>query len=112
MKLCNVAKHGMTLGETSNHTIERWEQERYFSCRTRFTGKRCNQPGEGLFQFMMEIDQLAADFHRLDDKSVTKLRNYVIIVAGLSANYETEVRMLENNPTGLEKAEVERVVGN
>ena len=36
----------------------------------------------------------------------------MIIVAILSAGYEIEVRMLENNPTCLERAEIERVVGN
>ena len=34
------------------------------------------------------------------------------IVAGLSADYEIEVQMLESNPTGLERAEIERVVGD
>ena len=61
---------------------------------------------------MMEIDRLAADLHRLDDRSVTELRKCMIIVTGLSAGYEVEVRMFENNPAGLEKAEIERVVGN
>ena len=70
------------------------------------------QPGEDSFQFMMETDRLAADLHRLGDRSVTDLRKCVVIVAGLSANYEIEVRMLDNNPTGLERAEIERVVGN
>ena len=36
----------------------------------------------------------------------------MIIMAGLSADYEIEVRMLENNPTGLDRAEIETVVGN
>ena len=70
------------------------------------------QPGEGPFQFTMEIDQLAADLHRLGDRSVTELRTCVIIVAGLSVDYKIEVRMLENNPAGLDRAEIERVVGN
>ena len=61
---------------------------------------------------MMEIDRLAADLHRLGDRSVTELRKYVIIVAGLSADYEIEVEMLENNPEDLERAEIKRVVGN
>ena len=61
---------------------------------------------------MMEIGLLALDLHRLGDRSVTKPRKCVVIVAGLSANYGIEVRMLENNSTGLEKAEIERVVGN
>ena len=61
---------------------------------------------------MMEIDRLAADLHRLGDRSVTELRKCVIIVAELSAGYEIEVRMLENNPAGLERAEIERVAGN
>ena len=33
-------------------------------------------------------------------------------MAGLSADYKIEVRMLEDNPICLEKAEVERAVGN
>ena len=36
----------------------------------------------------------------------------MFIVAGLPAEYEIEVGMLENNSTGLERAETERVVGN
>ena len=61
---------------------------------------------------MMEVDKLAGDLHRLGDKSVTKLRSYVIIVSGLSADFEMECRMLENNPDGLNRGEIERVVGN
>ena len=36
----------------------------------------------------------------------------MIIVAELSVDYEVEVGMLENNNTGLERAEIECVVGN
>ena len=36
----------------------------------------------------------------------------MIAVAGLSANYKIEIRMLENSPAGLNRAEIERVVGN
>ncbi|CAN0014798.1 unnamed protein product [Ascophyllum nodosum] len=68
------------------------------------------EPGGGPSKFMMEIDGLAADLHRLGDKSVTELRKCVIIVPGLSADFEMECRMLEN--AGLNRAEVERVVGN
>ena len=32
------------------------------------------EPGGDPFKFMMEIDRLAADLHRLGDKSVTELR--------------------------------------
>ena len=39
----------------------------------------------------MEVDKLAAGLHRLGDKSVTDLRKCVIIVAGLSADYEMSV---------------------
>ena len=60
----------------------------------------------------MEIDRLAADLHRLSDKSVTELRKCVIIVSGLSADFEMECRMLDNNPAGLNRAEIARVVGN
>ena len=36
----------------------------------------------------------------------------MIIVAGLSPDYEVKCRMLKNNPTGLERVEIERAVGN
>ena len=36
----------------------------------------------------------------------------MIIVAGLSADYEIEVQMLENNPSSLDRAEIERAVGS
>ena len=57
---------------------------------------------------MMEIDLLAADLHRLGEE----LGKCVIIVAELSADDEIEACMLENNPTGLERAEIERVAEN
>ena len=41
-----------------------------------------------------------------------KLRKCVIVVTGLSADYEIGVRVLDNNPAGLERAEIERVIGN
>ena len=62
------------------------------------------EPGGGSFKFMMEIDRLAADLHHLDDEAVTELRKCMII--------EMECRMLENNPNGLNRAEIERIVGN
>ena len=40
------------------------------------------------------------------------MRKCVLIVAGLSVNYEIEIRMLENNPAGLNMTKIERVVGN
>ena len=70
------------------------------------------EPGGDPFKFMMEFDRLAADLHRLGDKSVTELRKCVIIVSSLSADFEMECRMLENNPAGLNRAEIERVIGN
>ena len=70
------------------------------------------EPGSDPFKFMMEVDKLAGDLHRLGDKSVTELRKCVIIVSGLSADFEMECRMLENNPDGLNRGEIERVVGN
>ena len=69
-------------------------------------------PGSDPFKFMTEVDRLAADLHRLGDKSVTELRKGVIIVSGLSADFEMECRILENNPAGLNGAEIECVVGN
>ena len=68
------------------------------------------QPGEDPFQLTMKNDRLAADLHRVGDGSVTEPRKHVIIVATLSADYKSEVRMLENNPAGLDRAEIERVV--
>ena len=70
------------------------------------------KPGGDPLKFMMEVDRLAADLNRLGDKSVTELRKCVIIVSGLSADFEMGCRILENNPAGLNRAEIERVVGN
>ena len=68
------------------------------------------EPGGDPFKLMMEVDRLAADLHRLGDKSVTELRKCVIIVSGLSADFEMKWRILENIPAGLNRAEIERVV--
>ena len=76
-----------------------------------FNGKAM-EPGGDPFKFVVEIDRLAVDLHRLGDKSVAELRKCVIIVSGLSADFKMECRMLENNPAGLNRAEIERVVGN
>ena len=70
------------------------------------------EPGGDPFKFMMEVDRLAADLHHLDDKSVTELRKCVIIVSGRPVDFEMECRILKNNPAGLNRAEIERVVGN
>ena len=70
------------------------------------------QPEEDPFQFMMEIALLATDLHRLGDRSVTELRKCVTVVAGFSADYEIEVRILKNNSTGFKRAESERVAGS
>ena len=70
------------------------------------------EPGGDPFKFMMEVNRLATDLHRLGDNSVTELRKCVIIVSGLCADFEMECRMLENNPADLNRAEIERVVGN
>ena len=66
------------------------------------------EPGGDPFKFMMEIDRLAADLHRLGEKSVNGKRTEKvrIIVSGLSADFEMECRMLENNPTGLNRADI------
>ena len=76
------------------------------------TNGKTMEPGGDPFKFIMEIDRLAADLHRLGEKSVTELRKRVIIVSGLSADFEMECRMLENNTSGLNRAEIERVVEN
>ena len=70
------------------------------------------EPGGDPFKFMMEVDRLEADLHRLGDKFVTELRKCVIIVSGLSAGFEMECRILENNPAGLNRAEVKRNLQN
>ena len=70
------------------------------------------ESGVNPLKLMMEVHRLAADLHRLGDKSATELRKCVIIVSGLSADFEMECRILENNPAGLNRAEIERVVGN
>ena len=100
----------MTLDETLNHATER--RERYILRFSHEANEKTMQLREDIFQFMMEIDRLAADLHRLGDRSVTELRKCMIIVAGLSADYELEVWMLENNPAGLDRIEIERLVGN
>ena len=43
-------------------------------------------------------------------KDPLQMRKCVTVVEGLSADYEIGCRMLENNPTGFERAEIERVV--
>ena len=69
--------------------------------------------GKGSFKFMMElVDWLAADPRKLGDRSKPQLRKCVIILAGPSADYKIECRILKNNPTGLKRAQIERVVGN
>ena len=70
------------------------------------------EPGKDPFKLFMEINRLTEDLHRLSDRSVTRLRKCVIIMAGLSADYEIECRMLESKPTGLERAEIKCVVRN
>ena len=56
------------------------------------------EPGGDPLKFTIEVDRLAADLHRLGDRSATELRKCVIIVPGLSAAFEMECRILENNP--------------
>ena len=70
------------------------------------------EPSGDPFKFIMEVDRLAADLHRLDEKSVTQLGKGLIIVSDLCADLEMECRILENNPAGLNRTEIERVVGN
>ena len=67
---------------------------------------------EGLFRIQDGNSRVSSRLHRLGDKSVTKLRKCVIIVAGLSNDHDIECRMLENSPTGLERAETELILGN
>ena len=60
-----------------------------------FDGKPMH-PEENPFQFIMATDRLAADLHKLGDRSVTELRKCVMIVTGLSSDFEIEVRMVGN----------------
>ena len=70
------------------------------------------EPEGDPYKCMMEIDRLVADLHRLSDKPVTELRKCVIIVSGRSDDFEMVCRILENNPAGLNRAEIKHVVGN
>ena len=81
-------------------------------CLSHIISGKTMEPGGDPFKFKMEVDRLAVDLHRLGDKSVTELRKCVINVSGLSANFEMESRILENNPAGFSRAVVERVVRN
>ena len=56
------------------------------------------EPGSDPFKFMMEVDRLVADLHRLGDKSVTELRKCVIIVSGLSADFRDGVSNFREQP--------------
>ena len=99
---------GMTLEivQRSNAPNEAWRnlELHYRAKRTReilrlsheINGKTM-EPGGDPLKLMMEVDRLAADLHRLGDKSATELRKCVIIVSGLSADFEMECRILENN---------------
>ena len=57
-------------------------------------GGKAMETGEEPFKLAKETDRLAANIHRLGDRSVTELRKCVIIVARLSADYQMEVYML------------------
>ena len=70
------------------------------------------EPGGDPFKFLMEIYRLAADLRRLGDKFVTEVRKSVVIVSGLSVEFEMECLMLENSSAGLNRSEIERVVGD
>ena len=119
MRLINSCS-GMVLeiGQRSNAPNDAWRnlESHYRAKGTReilrlsheINGKMMESGGDP-FKFIMEIDRLAADLHRLGDISVTKLKKCVIIVSGLSADFEMECRMRENNPAGLNRAEIERV---
>ena len=93
----------LEIAQRSNRPNDAWRNlEPYYRAKgTReilrlsheINGKTMELGGDS-FKFMMEIDRLAADLHRLGDKSVTEPRKCVIIVSGLSADFETEYRML------------------
>ena len=123
MMLINSSK-GMTLAivQSSEAPNDTWRNlESHYRakltgeilCLSHEVSRKTTQTGENHFHFMMGIYWLAADLHRLGDRSVTEeLKKCMIIVAGLSADYGIEVRMLENNPAGLERADIERMVEN
>ena len=50
------------------------------------------------FKFILEIDGLTANHHYLGDEPENELRKstIVVLIVGLSANYEMEGCMLEN----------------
>ena len=106
--------------QRSDAPNDAWINIEFHYYRTKGTGEilpheingKTMEPGSDPFKFMMEVDSLAADLHGLGDKSVTEVRKCVIIVSGLSADFEMECRILENNPAGLNRAEIERVVRN
>ena len=64
-------------------------------------GKEMESGGDP-YNSMMEIDRLVANLHILGDKSMNELRKCIIVVVGLSADYEMECRTFENKSTGLE----------
>ena len=88
---------------------DRAEGTREILCLSHEINGKTMESGGDPFKFMMEIDSLAADLHRLGDKSVTDLRKCIIIVSGLSAGFEMECRMLEKKPAALNRTEIERV---
>ena len=53
------------------------------------------EPGGGGIQTYDGNQQVSSRLHRLGDESVTGLKKCIITVAGLSADYEMECRMLE-----------------
>ena len=123
MTLINSCCSGMAMGivQRSNALNDAWRNlELHYRAKgtkeihrlSHEIGGKTMKPGGDPFKFMMEIDRLAADLHRLGDKSVTEPRKCAIIVSGLSADFEMECHILEDNSAGLNRAEIERVVGN
>ena len=52
----------------------RAKETREILCMSHVVNEKTMQPGKDPFQFMIEIDRLAADLRRMGDKSVTKLK--------------------------------------
>ena len=105
MTLINsCSETALEIVQRSNASNDAWRnlESHYRAKRTRKTlrlsheiSRKTMEPDGEPFKFMMEIDRLAAYLHRLGDKSVAELRKCVIIVSGLSVDFEMECHARE-----------------
>ena len=61
---------------------------------------------------MIEIDRLAKELQRVGNKTISEMKQYVVIVVERSADYEMVCHILKNNAAGLSRAEIERGLWN